>query len=199
MKITKCFLFFSFLLASFWGQAQTDSAEIIFTPNPFTCDAVIEFELPSNDTVTLVVFNTVGAEVASFFDDSPLPSGSYMINLFGDPLLNGIYYLRFSTTGNTITEVIVKNGHCEATSISEPTTPEKGISLYPNPTRDLLTIPIDGKKIIMVTNLQGKVVRNIETDQNTISLSGLASGHYSVSIFNTNRRLLSSSLIVFIE
>jgi hypothetical protein len=172
---------------------------MIFSPNPFTCEASIQFELPSNDTVTIIVYNRWGAEVANLFDHSPLPSGSYSINLFGDSLGPDIYILWFSTTGNTITEVIVKNGHCEATSISEPTTPEKGISLYPNPTSDLLNISIDGKKIIRITDLQGKVVRNIKTSQNTISLSGLASGHYTVNIFNTNHRLISTSRIVFIE
>ena len=199
MKITKYFFLFSLLLASFGGQAQTDTVGMMFFPNPFTCDASIQFELPANDTVTLVVFNTVGAEVASFFDDSPLPSGSYLINLFGDSLLNGIYFLWFSTTENTTVKRIIKNGDCEATSISELSTPQKDISLYPNPTRDLLTIPIDGKKIIRITDLQGKVVRNIRTRENTISLSGLASGHYTVSIFNTSLRLISTSRIVFIE
>ena len=199
MKTSNYLLLISLLLANYWGQAQTDTAEMMFFPNPFTCDAVIEFELPANDTVTLVIYNRWGTEVASFFDHSPLPSGSYRINLFADSLAIGIYLMRFSTTGNSILKNITKEGHCVATSVFEPTTPEKEISLYPNPTSDLLNIPMDGEKIITITNLRGKVVRNIRTRENTISLSGLASGHYTVSIFNTSLRLISTSRIVFIE
>lgn len=199
MRITKYLFLFLLLLTGYWVQAQSDSTEMIISPNPFICDATIEFELTANDTVTLVVYNLVGAVIANFFEDSPLPSGSYSINLFGESIQPGIYIVRFVTTGGSDNKKIAREGICETTSVEEPSGSNEEITLYPNPTRDLLNIPIGGEKIIRVTDLQGRVIRTITTDLNTVSLSGLASGHYTVSIFSTNRRLISSSRIVFIE
>jgi uncharacterized protein (TIGR02145 family) len=72
-----------------------------------------------------------------------------------------------------------------------------GINVFPNPTGDLLTIPIDGRKIILIANLQGQIIKTIKTDTKTISLSDLATGNYIISVFNADNKLLTTKQIVY--
>ena len=71
------------------------------------------------------------------------------------------------------------------------------INLYPNPTNDLLTIPIDGQKTILITNMQGQIIKSIKTSQRTISINNLPTGHYFVSVFNNDNILLITKQIIY--
>lgn len=70
------------------------------------------------------------------------------------------------------------------------------INMYPNPTSDLLTISFEEEINITVANLQGQIIKRIKTDTKTISLSGLATGIYIVSVFNKDNKLLTTRKIV---
>ena len=71
------------------------------------------------------------------------------------------------------------------------------INLYPNPTSDLLTIPIDGQKTILITNVHGQIIKTIKTTERTISISNLQSGNYFVSVFDNDNTLLITKQIVY--
>lgn len=71
------------------------------------------------------------------------------------------------------------------------------IKIFPNPTGDLLTIPIEGQKIIVITNLLGQTIKTIKTNEKTISLSDLVTGNYLVSVFNSDNKLLTTKQIVY--
>jgi hypothetical protein len=63
------------------------------------------------------------------------------------------------------------------------------ISLYPNPSRNIVTIEVDKIEKIVVTNLLGKTVfvKNVNAVNNTtINVAGLAKGFYNVNVINTN-------------
>ncbi len=71
------------------------------------------------------------------------------------------------------------------------------IKIFPNPTSNLLTIPIDGQKIIVITNLQGQIIKTIKTYTKTISISDLATGNYFVSVFNHDNKLILTKQIIY--
>lgn len=73
----------------------------------------------------------------------------------------------------------------------------KDLIVFPNPTNGLLTIHIDGQKTILVTNLQGQIIKTIKTDTKTISLTDLAAGNYIVTVFNADNKLLTTKQIIY--
>ena len=72
--------------------SQTTDSLSVF-PNPFSISTTIHFDIVQNDTITLRVFNNVGQIVRTIFQSTILPSGSYNINLLGDSLVEGIYFV----------------------------------------------------------------------------------------------------------
>ncbi len=195
MKTTKYFLLTLFIVLTKFGQAQTLVDTMTVYPNPFDNVATIHFEIANTDTVSLTLFNLNGQTVQTFFTNTILPSGSYSINLFGGSLANGLYIVRLQYAfDKSITKKIAKIG--SSTSIHDPTADNEKIILYPNPTSDLLTIPIDGQKTILITNLNGQILKTVKTYDKTISLSDLATDNYLISIFNQDNKLLTTCKIV---
>lgn len=195
MKATKYSLLILLFLTTKFGQAQTVVDTMTVYPNPFDNVTTIHFENTNNDTVTLKVFNIYGQTVRTFFSNTVLPSGSYSINFYGDTLPNGVYFVRLDYSFNkSIVKKVTRNGSTAASN--DILSDKKKLILYPNPTTDLLTIPIDGQKIILITNLQGQIIKTIKTDSKTISLLDLANGDYIVSVFNADNKLLTTKQIV---
>ena len=71
------------------------------------------------------------------------------------------------------------------------------VSVYPNPTTDLLNIKADGLQRVIIFNVMGQQVAIIEAKQNEISLetSHFPSGLYTIQIV-TDRGVASRSIIV---
>ena len=199
MKTTKCFLLTLLLLTTIFGQAQTIITNMVVQPTAFCDMTTIKFDLANNDTVSLEVYDRWGQAIRVYFTNTPLPSGSYTINFFSDSLTPGTYVVRFAF-GDTqqIVQSVIKLT-CTTTSINATTLDNKKLILYPNPTSDLLTIPIDGEKNIIATNLQGQICKTVKTYDKTISLADLQTGDYLVSIFNQDNKLLTTCKIVKVK
>lgn len=198
MKTTKYFLLTLFFLTTKFGQAQTVLDTMTVFPNPFDSVTTIHFAIMDNDTVSLRVFNITGQTVRTFFSNTALPSGSYSINLYGDTLPYGVYFVRLDYSfDKSIVKKVTRNS--STTAINDVPSDKNKLILYPNPTIDLLTIPIDGQKVILITNLQGQTIKTIQTDTKTISLSDLATGSYIVSIFSADNTLLTTKQIVCVK
>jgi len=63
-------------------------------PNPFNPSTQISFDLPVTSTVVLKVFNILGQEVATLFNNETLEAGSHAIRFNGDNLGTGIYFYK---------------------------------------------------------------------------------------------------------
>ena len=61
-------------------------------PNPFNAGTTIKFDLLEDATVTLVVVNAEGREVAEFMNDQPLSPGSYTYLWKDQSLSSGVYF-----------------------------------------------------------------------------------------------------------
>lgn len=161
------------------GFSQTLDSLSVF-PNPFSVSTNIHFEIVQSDTITLTVFNVFGQTIRIYYQSAILHGGSYDITLSGDSLVDGIYFVRLDI-GSTkkLTKKAIKSG--SATQLENIIADSKDF-IFPNPTTGRITIPLVGEKTILITDLSGKMVKSITTDQNEISLSDLAAGQYELSI-----------------
>ncbi|MCB0725042.1 MAG: T9SS type A sorting domain-containing protein [Ignavibacteriae bacterium] len=72
-------------------------------PNPFNPTTTIKFDLAKSTNVSLIVYNTLGQEVARLFDGNQGP-GSYEANLDASKLSSGTYFYRLTTDYYTETK-----------------------------------------------------------------------------------------------
>jgi len=63
-------------------------------PNPFNPKTRIEFDIPVNSMVTLVVYDLLGREVTKLLDDDFNLSGSYSVELDASVFASGVYFYR---------------------------------------------------------------------------------------------------------
>ena len=75
------------------------------SPNPFNPNTNIRFDLPKNESISLMIYNIAGKEVAQI-NRNNLSAGSHVINWkgqnqYGDPLPSGLYIYRL-VAGNKI-------------------------------------------------------------------------------------------------
>jgi hypothetical protein len=193
MKIKKLFLvtLLTFCLGTTFSQT-VDSLSIF--PNPFSSATTIHFDIVQSDSITLRVFSTNGQTVRTFFQSTVLPSGSYNINFLGDSLLDGIYIILLEIgSTKTLIKKALKNS---STSAKADSNSADNFLVFPNPTNNLLTIPIDGEKTIVVTDLNGKTIKSITTDQQIISLLDIATGQYFITILNKQNEIITTQKIL---
>ncbi|CUT00974.1 T9SS type A sorting domain-containing protein [Candidatus Kryptobacter tengchongensis] len=65
-------------------------------PNPFNPETTIEFALPRSSNVTLIVYNSLGQEVAKLINEH-LSAGSYKVKFDGGNLPSGVYFYKLTT------------------------------------------------------------------------------------------------------
>lgn len=181
----------TFYLGSSFSQT-VDSLSVF--PNPFASSTTIHFDIVQSDTITLRVFNIIGQTERTFFQSTILPSGSYNINLLGDSLADGIYFIQLNI-GSTkvINKKAVKSGSTSA--IPENKIVDNYI-FFPNPTNDKIKIPVNGIKTIIVTDIDGKIANSFTTDQQEISLWDIAAGQYFITILNNQNEIITTQKIL---
>jgi hypothetical protein len=65
-------------------------------PNPFNPTSNISFDLPSASRVTLKVYDILGREVATLYDNQTLGAGSFATQFDGRNLASGVYFYRLN-------------------------------------------------------------------------------------------------------
>ncbi len=68
-------------------------------PNPFNPSTTIRFDLPYASTVTLKVYNLLGQEVATVFEDQTMSAGYQRAAIDGANLPTGVYLYRLTANG----------------------------------------------------------------------------------------------------
>lgn len=171
---------------------STDSLNVF--PNPFSASATIHFDLAQSDTITLCVFNLLGSKLITYFQATPLPSGTYNINLIGDTLTDGVYLVRLDIgSSKSITKKVQKKSATTGLTTNHSNTTKL---FFPNPTSDILLIPVDGEKTIVITDLNGKIMKNILTESKEISLLELTNGTYFINVMNHQKEIIASQKVV---
>lgn len=173
--------------------SQTADSLSVF-PNPFSISTTIHFNIVQSDTITLRVINLTGQTLRTIFQSTILSSGSYNIDLLGDSLADDTYFIRLDIGSlTTLTKKIIKNG---ATLGIADNKAGGNFFVFPNPTDDLITIPYTGKKAIIVTDLNGKIVKSFSTDQQIISLLDIAAGQYFITVLTDKNEKLTTQIIL---
>jgi hypothetical protein len=85
------------------------SPEISVFPNPFGNKTTIKYEISSQSSVGLKVFDLLGNEVSNLFKGEKQP-GSYEIVFDASGLHNGIYFVRLNAGSNSTFKKIVVTG-----------------------------------------------------------------------------------------
>lgn len=174
--------------------SQTTDNSLTIFPNPFADSTNIHFNIVQSDTITLQIFNTMGQTVKTLFQSTILPSGSYNVKLLGDSLAVGIYIIRLEI-GKT-KRIVKKFVRMDIISgITDDKTADK-ILIFPNPTNDYITIPVDGNKTIIVADMNGKIVKSFTTNQQVISLSAIAKGQYLITILTDKNKIIARCKIL---
>jgi len=65
-------------------------------PNPFNPSTKIDFELPSDGNVNLILYDLLGKEVAILLSETKT-AGYYTLNFTGNNLASGIYFYRITS------------------------------------------------------------------------------------------------------
>lgn len=101
---------------------------------------------------------------------------------------NGCY--AFNTTDNKV--IIIKDSTLGLSESEE----KNNISIYPNPTIDYLYIKSDlDIKDIQISDLNGRVMNNLEFLDNKMNLANLQTGVYFARIIDINGKILTTKII----
>ena len=196
MKKIKIFALLTMLCNSTISSFSTNVDSLWVIPNPFNAITIIHFDIVQDDTISLDVLNLLGQNVKTFFQNAILPSGSYSINFQDDNVPIGIYMVRLKINSDTtLFRKIIKSG--VGINDNEIVKPKQFI--YPNPTTGFLTIPYDGTKTIIVTDLNGRIVKSLTINTKTVSLFDLNNGTYIVTILSDKGQIFLTQKIEMIK
>lgn len=153
----------------------------------------IYFSVSIADTINLKIYNKFGHVVKTYFDNKYLPLGHYSILNSGSELENGQYYVHLTTkTGLKYANIVVKSTLIEQQMISK----KNDIVLYPNPTNDKINFILEGTKNILITDTNGKILKQITTEDTNLSLFEFKNGMYFVTISTPKKEIEITQKIV---
>jgi hypothetical protein len=70
-------------------------------PNPFNPTTTVRFGLPARSTVSLIVYNAIGQEVARLLDSEEKVAGYHEVQFNATNMASGAYFFRIMATGTT--------------------------------------------------------------------------------------------------
>jgi hypothetical protein len=187
------FVVFFFLFSFQYCHAQTDS---FFVSNTFTDSTKVYFSLPDSERVLIRIYNRWGTNVETVFNDSFISAGSHTGFIPSDNLTPGTYIAVFIFGNKQITQQILKESTATGTTAMPNRRP---VRCSPNPTKDLLNIPVSGFKNIYILTLSGQVAKYITSNANSISLADLPMGNYSVLVSAGDGKTLMSDYVMVMK
>lgn len=104
-----------------------------------------------------------------------------------------VYAITILQDGNKNAVQATKSNHLmPTTGIRLPGAGKVGIRIYPNPANDVVKIEGAGISMVQVTDLNGKVVQSLPGNINSIDVSDLQKGIYTISVRTTNEVIHTS-------
>lgn len=184
------------LMLNIATHAQAEAIELTVNPRSFSCSTVISFTIAESDTFSLSIFDRWGRVYKQFCDKTYLRAGYYAFHYMSPARLPlGTYVVALAQRNGTHGSVLIEHhAFCDSTS-STPPIDTANIRVYPNPFTDVLHVELGGNKHISFINVNGIIVKQIDTSDTVLMLSDLASGLYLMQI-NQYGRLVYSTQVV---
>jgi hypothetical protein len=196
MKKIKIFALLTILSCSSISSFSTNADSLRCSPNPFVANTTISYYTATRDTLTINIYNRWGTIIYQPFIDSIINPGAYSFLFIGGSYPDGVYLLQLKNKSVNLRVMnITKSANAGILQLKNPV----DIRIYPNPTTGLLTIPFDRLKKIIVTDLNGRILKSLTISTKTISLSDLENGTYIVTILSDKEQILSTQKILLIK
>jgi len=175
--------------------SSLDTNSFTITPNPFVDTTNIHFEINSNDTVRLRIFDRWGNVLSTLVNNEVLQSGQYNYIYVNDTLINGAYIVGLDINSKIFGKNLFKTDSIN--SIMTIKEKEK-IIIYPNPATNILEVNFTNnlKREIRLINENGEFLIVTESFEKRIILNieNFKSGLYILSVKNgliiTNEKIL---------
>ncbi len=95
------------------GTVGVDDDNQIFVvstpaPNPFFTGTKVDFTLPYDLNVNVVLFNSIGERVATIISGQEFSAGDHSINIAGDNIPSGTYYIVINAGPFNMTKEVIK-------------------------------------------------------------------------------------------
>ncbi|MFI5150601.1 MAG: T9SS type A sorting domain-containing protein [Bacteroidia bacterium] len=85
-------------------KSETLNSVMVY-PNPNNGDAIIAFELSKDENVKIEIFNSIGQLIRSA-NKGNLSAGTHQMNLQGQDLSNGMYFVNITAGGHTVSKKV---------------------------------------------------------------------------------------------
>lgn len=176
-----------------YSQISGDKSESTYG----TCYWVIEVVAcdPINETVAVDGITLTAVESGLNYQ--------WMKCTAGGEIIDGATEQSYTPSSNGNYAVILNNGECQATSecieinavsIAENSFPLNALTIYPNPTKDVLYVDYTFPLRVDIMNTVGEIIQT--ASQNEISLSHLETGIYILKIYDANNNLMSVNRVI---
>ena len=76
-------------------------------PNPFNPSTTIDFTVPRDGRAVVKVFDMLGKEVATVFNDAAVPGKQYAVPFNASALASGVYVSQLEFAGGRVTKQMI--------------------------------------------------------------------------------------------
>lgn len=179
------------LIIIFYFSSSFSQPTLDVFPNPFYDQTTLTITLQQNDTVSLIIYNSMGVLVDSLIKEQEMPQGTNTIIYDTDTLVEGVYFAVLKINTNTILKKLWKTN--QPVGINNNNQIETNWILYPNPSGN------DG------FNVSYELTRNAYVNLRLLDYTGkevlrINKGHNSVGVHteHINTSNLSKGLYFFV-
>lgn len=164
------------------GFSQTIDT-LFVTKNPFLVSTTIRFTLTKADSVSVDIFDLSGKNKDKLYDKAVLESGMYSIENCGEALSEGIYLLHLKTSKESKIIKLLK------TSDGLLEVENENSKMYPNPTKDYVSLPYVENNTVLLFNDAGQLCLEVK-NKIQIDVRALDSGVYHLVIKNEQGKIV---------
>jgi photosystem II stability/assembly factor-like uncharacterized protein len=197
--------------SSIIGGEGTNEIQMLVGTNEGSISVFVSNDCDSSATVALnVVVNITPPVPVITFTNNELSSSATTGNqwyLNGVEINGAVGQTYVPTQNGTYTVTVTQDG-CSSTSEPfevvgvgfQPLTLTAGLSVFPNPMAESATVTIEASAHtrLLITDLQGRVIRSIEVNSNVIRLErdDLQAGYFLIRLVNQSNQVLSLTKLI---
>ena len=195
----KSFLLGGLLSISLQNAKAQISDTVRLFPNPFDEFTILQFKLYEADTVSISFLDALGRISLRPLTNQILTSGQKEIRISTDSIAAGIYVIKIDCGSGVVkkTSGVKIAGN---TSREDFMVENKNTILFPNPTSGWVSIPVSPDvKLIKISDLNGRMVKELQISGNEFSIKDLNAGVYQVEVRTKENALVLRQKLFKIE